>query len=79
MNELSWESLLIDRMNDAKNQVKHKRGHRDESVEFNAAEEAVDVIHRAISNFDQLRAILPLRDVPAIEKFMTASRQKGYT
>lgn len=60
---------LFERMNDARNSVKHKRGHGDGLVAFNAEVEAVDIIERAIENYSLLASKLPLRDVPSILDF----------
>ena len=58
-----------DRMSDAKNSVKHKRGPKDDSVNFDAKEESYDTIDRAISTYFQLFSILRLRYIPTIQKF----------
>lgn len=67
----------IDRMNDPRNAVKHKYGRSDEVVTFDAEAEAVDTIRRAISNYDQLRAIHPLNALQAsILEFAVTAREK---
>lgn len=65
---------VIDRMNEPRNSVKHKRGHSDSSVDFDAGEEAADVIDRAISNYTKLLGKLPLRVIPSIGEFDAVRR-----
>ena len=57
------------RMNDAKNSIKHKRGVKDDSVNFDAKEESYDMIDRAITTYFQLFSILRLRPIPSIQEF----------
>ena len=61
---------VIDRMNRPRNSVKHKRGHKDEFVDFDAFEEAADVINRAINNYIQLQSEFSMRDIPSIGDFL---------
>jgi len=70
------EKWVKDRMNEPLNSVKHKRGHGDRTVSFDAEEEATDTIDRAISNYTQLLGKLPLRHLPAIDDFERARRVK---
>lgn len=63
------EKWAHDRMNDAKNVVKHKRGAKDTSVALDAKEESGDLIDRAITTYFQLFSILRLRHLPSIQDF----------
>ena len=63
------EKCAHDRMNDPKNSVKHKRGAKDQSVNFDAKEESYDMIDSAISTYFQLFSILRLRHLPSIQEF----------
>ena len=63
------EKWAHDRMNDAKNSIKHKRGARDNSVNFDAKEESYDMIDRAVTTYFQLFSILHLRHLPSIQEF----------
>ena len=67
---------VVDRMNEPRNSVKHKQGHSDHAVTFDAEEEADDAIDRAISNYTQLLGKLPLRHLPSIGTFDQARRAK---
>ena len=68
------EKWTHDRMSHAKNSVKHKRGSKDGSVDFEATEEAYDVIDRAISTYIQLQPVLRLRHLPSITAFDAARK-----
>ena len=59
------ERAVTDLMNEAKNAVKHKRGSRDDWVEFDPREEAGEVIERALSTYLQIRDALAL-SLPAL-------------
>jgi hypothetical protein len=63
------EKWAHDRMNAAKNSIKHKRGVKDDSVNFDAKEESYDMIDRAITTYFQLFSILRLRHIPLIQEF----------
>jgi hypothetical protein len=68
------EKWVHNRMNDAKNSIKHKRGAKDNSVNFNAKEESYDMIDRAITTYFQLFSIHRLRHLPSIHKFDQSRR-----
>ena len=68
------EKWAHDRMSHAKNSVKHKRGSKDDTVDFEATEEAYDVIDRAISTYIQLQSVLRLRHLPSISAFDAARK-----
>jgi hypothetical protein len=70
------EKWVYDRMTEAKNSVKHKRGKRDRAVSFDPREEAYDVIDRAITTYFQLFSVLGLRPLQLIEKFDARRRQE---
>lgn len=61
------EKWVHDRMSDAKNSVKHKRGRNDKTLSFDPKEEAYIVIDRAITTYFQLFSILKLRPLRSIE------------
>ena len=63
------EKWACDRLNDAKNSVKHKRGAKDNAVTFSSREEASDVIDRAITTYFQLHAALRLPHIALIQEF----------
>ncbi len=63
------EKWAHDRMNDAKNSVKHKRGRKDQTVDFDAKEECFDVVDRAITTYFQLWSPLRLPYLPSIQDF----------
>ena len=63
------EKWAHDRMSDAKNSVKHKRGPKDLVVQFDATGESYDVIDRAISTYFQLWSLLRLPYLPSIQEF----------
>ena len=58
-----------DRLSEAKNSVKHKRGPQDRTVNFDAKEESYDVIDRAITTYFQLWSPLHLPYLPSIQEF----------
>ena len=68
------EKWAHERMNDAKNSIKHKRGARDNSVNFDAKEESYDMIDRAITTYFQLFSIHRLRHLPSIQEFDQSCR-----
>ncbi|OBY81762.1 hypothetical protein [Delftia sp. JD2] len=70
------KKYCLDRMNGPRNSVKHKRGHGDNVVTFDAEEEASESIERAYSNYTQLLRKIPLRDLPSIGTFELARRAK---
>ena len=70
------DKWVHNRMMDAKNSVKHMRGVRDSYVEFDAPEEAYDVIDRAITTYFQLLSPLRLPHLPSIPKFDAKRRFK---
>lgn len=71
------EESTIARMNAARNAVKHKRGHGDDVVTFDAEDEAVAAIRRAINNYVQLREIHPLNALEeSILEFAATAREK---
>lgn len=70
------EKWIYDRMTDAKNSVKHKRGKKDRTVGFDPREEAYDVIDRAITTYFQLFSVLGLRPLQLIEKFDARRREE---
>lgn len=70
------EKWIYDRMMDAKNSVKHKRGTKDRSVSFDPREEAYDVIDRAITTYFQLFSVLELRSLQSIENFDARRREE---
>ena len=63
------EKWAHDRMNEAKNSVKHKRGPKDKTVNFDAKEESYDIIDRAITTYFQLWSPLRLPYLPSIQEF----------
>ena len=63
------EKWAHDRMSDAKNSVKHKRGSKDGTVNFDPKEESYDVIDRAITTYFQLWSPLRLPYLPSIQEF----------
>ena len=63
------EKWAYDRVNDAKNSVKHKRGRKDQTVYFDAQEEAYDIIDRAITTYFQLWSPLRLPYLSSIQEF----------
>ena len=69
LEEEAIDKWAHDRMNEAKNSVKHKRGARDVSVAFAPEEESYDVIDRAISTYYQLFSALELRHIASIQDF----------
>jgi hypothetical protein len=71
------EKRVYDLMSDAKNTVKHKRGSKDNTVNFDAKEEAYDVIDRAITTYLQLLSLLRLAHLPSIQKFDERRRSEG--
>jgi hypothetical protein len=73
------EKRVYDLMSDAKNSVKHKRGPKDNTVNFDAKEEAYDVIDRAITTYLQLLSVLRLSHLPSIQKFDERRRSEGNT
>ena len=64
----------MDRMNGARNSVKHKRGHGDNVVEFDPYEEAADAIDRAISNYTRLLQKIQLPVVPSMDSYHLARK-----
>ncbi|RJX33557.1 MAG: hypothetical protein C4516_01855 [Oxalobacter sp.] len=74
VERVKLEKWVIDRMNAPRNSVKHKKGHQDNFVEFNAEEESAEVINRAISNYFQLLGRLPLRILASIADFDAVRR-----
>lgn len=70
------EKWIHDRMSDAQNSVKHKRGRYDMTVSFDPKEEAYDVIDRAITTYFQLFSILKLRPIRSIEQFDAKRREE---
>jgi hypothetical protein len=68
------EKWAHDRMSDAKNSIKHKRGAKDNSVNFNAKEESYDMIDKAITTYFQLFSIHRLRHLPSIQEFDQSRR-----
>lgn len=65
-----------DRMSNAKNTVKHKRGPKDRAVSFDSKEEAYDVIDRAISTYFQLFSVMRLPHLPLVEEFDAQRRSE---
>ena len=63
------EKWAHDRMSEAKNSVKHKRGAKDHTVGFDAKEESYNVIDRAITTYFQLWSPLSLPYLPSIQEF----------
>jgi len=63
------EKWAHDRMSDAKNSVKHKRGSKDRTVSFDAKEESYEVIDRAITTYFQLWSLLRLPYLSSIQEF----------
>jgi len=74
--ESETEKWIFDRMTDARNTVKHKKGHRDRVVDFDAKKEAYDVIDRAITTYFQLQSHLSLAYLPSIQVFDERRRQE---
>jgi hypothetical protein len=70
------EKWIHDRMSDAKNSVKHKRGRNDKTVSFDPKEEAYDVIDRAITTYFQLFSVFRLRPLRSIEQFDSRHREE---
>lgn len=68
------EKWIHDRMYDAKNSVKHKRGKKDEVVGFDPKQEAYDVIDMAISTYFQLFSHLNLPYLECIQNFDAKDR-----
>jgi len=68
---------VYDRLSNAKNSVKHKRGSQDGTVKFDSKEEAYDVIDRAITNYIQLLSVLRLPHLSSIEKFDSHRRSES--
>jgi hypothetical protein len=58
-----------DGMSEAKNTVKHKRGLKDQTVNFDAKEESYDIIDRAITTYFQLWSVLRLPFLAFIQEF----------
>lgn len=52
--EVTTEKWVADRANNAKNILKHGSSRLSESVEFDAEEEAKDMLQRAIDNYEAL-------------------------
>lgn len=71
------EKWAHDRLSDAKNSVKHKRGPRDDSVNFDSKEEAYDVIDRAITTYFQLLSVLRLPHLPSVQAFDARRRSES--
>ena len=63
------EDALYKRLKNPKHSVKHKFGHDDNHVEFDAKLEAKDLIDRAISNYYLLVPRLGLSETPLIIKY----------
>lgn len=63
------EKWIYDRMTDARNAVKHKRGRGDHAVSFDAKKEAYEVIDRVITTYFQLQSHLSLKYLPSIRAF----------
>jgi hypothetical protein len=63
------EKWAHDRLSEAKNSVKHKRGHKDITVGLDAKDESRDLIDRAISTYFQLWSLLNLPYLPLIREF----------
>ena len=74
--EIDISKWVIDRLNSARNSVKHKKGHGDEYVDFDAKIEAGDAIRRAICNYSQLSSATPLPPVHTISDFYLAIQQQ---
>ncbi|KFN41771.1 hypothetical protein [Arenimonas oryziterrae] len=70
------EKWIHDRMFEAKNTVKHKRGKRDLTVSFDAKEEAFDVVDLAVSNYFVLFSHMQLPWMPCVEQFDQARRRE---
>ncbi|UNP29300.1 hypothetical protein [Lysobacter gummosus] len=73
------ERWIHNRMFDAKNSVKHKRGRKDEAVDFDAEQEAHDAIDLAISTYFQLFSYLNLPCLACIKNFDAKGRNKQGT
>lgn len=70
------ERWIHNRMFDAKNSVKHKRGRKDEAVDFDAEQEARDAIDMAISTYFQLFSYLNLPYLACIKNFDAKGRNE---
>ena len=75
--KVAAEKWAHDRLNGAKNSVKHKRGPKDDSVDFDAKEEAYDVIDRAITTYFQLLSVLRLPHLPSVQVFDARRRSES--
>jgi hypothetical protein len=71
------EKWIHDRMSNAKNSVKHKRGPKDDSVDFDPKEEAYEIVDRAITTYFQLFSALNLRPLRSVEEFDASRREEG--
>ena len=63
------EKWFHDRTYDAKNSVKHKRGKRDNFVDFDPKSEAGDLIDLAVSTYFQLFSRTDIPYLPSVEAF----------
>ncbi len=61
----------------AKNAVKHRRGQRDNVVDFDPKLEAAELLDLAISTYFQLFSIMSLPWLPCIEEFEKRRRIEG--
>ena len=68
-DQKSLEKWFHDRTYAAKNAVKHRRGHRDQLVDFDPKLEAAELLELAISTYFQLFARTNLPYLPCIETF----------
>ena len=75
--EIEVSKWFIDRLNAARNSVKHKQGHGDEYVHFDPEREAEDSIRRAINNYTQLSRKTSLPPVDSILDFYAALKIKA--
>ena len=70
------EKWAHDRLNSAKNSVKHKRGPKDDAVNIDSKEEAYDVIDRAVATYFQLLPALRLPHLQSVQAFDSRRRSE---
>ena len=73
------EKWFHDRTYNAKNSVKHKRGKRDNSVDFDPKEEAGELLDLAVSTYFQLFSRTNIPYLPSVEAFDRERRIESAT
>ncbi len=61
-------------INDAKNSTKHKRGHKDNEINFDPRSETLEILDRAIDNYYQLRSRFNLPETEEMRRFNKCRR-----